>query len=273
MSHFQRDASEMKTFDFAPKSCEYNSTEFDAVYLKSKWSHVKKDLLKPRYYFSYGVESRSSMKRKSHSGRGSNVGYFTAVSLDFLSRAITENGIRTMLDVPCGDVNWQFEAWETESLDAYLGLDVAGVVIEMDQIRFKHHANKRFAAWDFARCPLPMRSDGDVQTPFDLIHVRDVIQHMRLADGVAAMCHVAQSGATYLISTTFPGERNFNVAFDDGVDREGRPPYYANNLLAPPFSFPPGKDCVPTHPKGEADETCLWNIADLQTFVSNSCKQ
>ena len=24
--------------------------------------------------------------------------------------------IRTMLDIPCGDTNWQFESWETDSI-------------------------------------------------------------------------------------------------------------------------------------------------------------
>ena len=29
-----------------------------------------------------------------------------------------------MIDVPCGDVNFQFSRWETDSLLAYVGLDI-----------------------------------------------------------------------------------------------------------------------------------------------------
>ena len=166
-----------------------------------------------------------------------------------------------MMDAPCGDANWQFDAWETDGLlRAYVGLDAVRPVVELDARRFCHHSNKRFVPWDLTACGnlpklvLPVldgKGNASETVPVDMVHVRDVIQHMPLAKGLAALRNVARSEAKYLVATTFPRSTNRDIKEGD---------MYQNNLCAEPFNLPQPRHCTPTHPEHESDDTCLWKI-------------
>lgn len=83
------------------------SSTFGRIYDKDLW------VIGPRvvaaagaaYYYMYGEASR--FERSSRSGVGSNRGYQTRNSLLMLSWAINEYNVSSVLDIPCGDVNWQ----------------------------------------------------------------------------------------------------------------------------------------------------------------------
>ena len=200
--------------------------------------------------------------------------------------------MRSMLDVPCGDVNWQFDAWEIDSLENYVGLDVVRPVIAMNEQRFCHHSNKIFRPWNFATCKqLPKivdSSNARGTRPFDLIHVRDVTQHMPLQEALAALYSIVSSGARFMVTTTF--ERD-SIA-DEGAQgprQKGSAPKkvkvpnqlrwaYVNHqigngqmhpydLSADPFEIPEPVRCVETHPEHEADLTCLFRL-DTPEFAA-----
>ena len=57
--------------------------------------------------------------------------------------------------------------------------------------RFCHHFNKMFLKWDLAGCDLPKFERAGISTSFDLVHVRDVIQHIPLRQGCRALQNVA----------------------------------------------------------------------------------
>jgi len=206
--------------------------------------------------------------RSSPSGEGSNLGDQTKVSLDILRNLIKSEKITSMVDMLCGDANWIFDSWETDSLPMYLGLDIVQHVVEANSVRFAHHKNKFFRHWNGVACPIPRYiKEGEAEeTPFDLIHVRDVVQHLRQADGVALFCNVFRSGARFLVTTTFPAETS-NTA----LDAPGG--FYRNNLLLPPFDFPNDMDCRPTHPDTEPDYTCVLDLAHpfVSDFISKKC--
>jgi len=245
-----------------PTSCKFDATGFSEVYTSGFWAKDDwqpgapngTELLKPSYYYSYSEEQRSPFRRASLSGSGSKVGYATRASLRFYTDLIHRYNIRTMIDVPCGDANWQFQAWELDSLDAYIGLDVAVPAIRLNQERFKFHRNKVFEPWDMTQCGLPrlVRNGAPDGEAVDLVHFRDAIQHMPIALARKAVCNVAKSGAKYVIITTFP---------DTEVNQEAKwwPPFSKYNLLRPPFSFPAPLNCVKTHNDLEKDETCVWS--------------
>ena len=54
-------------------------------------------------------------------------------------------------------------------------------------------------------CVLPKYQNvtASEEQSFDLVHVRDVIQHLTLDQGVKYFCHVFKSGAKVLITTTY----------------------------------------------------------------------
>ena len=87
----------------------------------------------------------------------------------------------------------------------HAGLDIVEDLERTNTDRFWFHTNKVFAAWDFALCPLPRHTNSSgALVPFDLVHVRDVVQHLPVNKGLAALQHVIDSGAKYMIGTTFP---------------------------------------------------------------------
>ena len=181
----------------------------------------------------------------SLSGPGSDIGGYTIPGIDFLAHVIRTYNIRNVLDVPCGDANWQFQSWEMDSLCTYVGMDVAPAVIRRNWRKFAHHSNKLFALWDLTRCSIPrlvkVKESGKKTTrPFDLLHVRDVLQHLSMDQGRRAAANLLASGAKYVVSTTFPHPKRNNTDIKTGLA-------YENNLSQPPFNFPKPLNCTRSH--------------------------
>ena len=233
-----------KTFTITPANCTYDKSPFEKIYSDGIWQggKVQQNAVGPDYYYKKDHISLSGPGSDKHNAHN---------SLKFLNKVIIEYNISTVLDIPCGDVNWQFDMWKTDSMTAYVGLDVVRPVIDLNKRRFCHHSNKVFAPWDFVRCPLPQIVANGEARPIDLVHVRDVIQHMTLTDGARALQGVTKSGARYLMATTYPVRKNHNI-------KEGE--FYENNLQKEPFNLPTPIMCIKTHPRHNPDSTCLWKI-------------
>jgi hypothetical protein len=245
-------------FELVPPSCTgsvRDSKIFDTIYKESRWAGggLELESMTPAYYYPHGKNDANT--RRSMSGTGSSRGYATNQSLTFLVDVINEFKISTMLDIPCGDLNWQMDAWETDSLDFYVGADVVPAVIALNKRRFSHHINKQFVLWDFVACPLPKlavwRAEASKPTTkaFDVVHVRDVLQHLSLNEGARAAKHILSSGIPYIIATTFRNGTNKEIQQGD---------YFMNNLEMAPYNFPKPIRCVATHPNIEPDLTCLY---------------
>lgn len=235
-----------------PSSC--NSTlmsyDFSSEYYRhilDKAKQIKITAIQKKY--SYG----KIKVLPSGSGPGSETGDATASSLEFLKDVIPRFDIKSVVDVPCGDVNWQFHSWEMDSLEQYVGLDIVKSVIRLNSMRFAHHRNKMFVAWDFVSCGIPRwhRRDGSVRA-VDMVHMRDVLQHISVENGLRAIDNVCRSGATrYFVTTTYPeditkdaykttklGTPDRAVAPRLKVTVNNHPQdggWYPNNLALPPF--------------------------------------
>jgi hypothetical protein len=240
---------------------------FDHIYKAKLWgTHLRK----ASDYYTDSAWPIPEIRQKSASGSGSDLGDATQTSLRIIRETIQQYGVTSMIDVPCGDANWIFESYITDHLPLYIGLDVVSAVIDQNKLRFEHHVNKHFHFWDATLCPFPKfynysATNSKEEKSVDLIHVRDVIQHLTLKQGVAYFCNVFKSGARVLIATTFP-EPTSNPDIQEGN-------YYRNNLSLEPFSFSEGK-CEPTHPGIEPDHTCVYNLTDakwVEEFVKSKC--
>jgi hypothetical protein len=243
----------VKVASLSPASCSALETgeknPFDGIYERGTWGNKIMTIAA-----FYNNANWPPTKRSSSSGGGSNLGSETTTSLRLINEAIVQYNISSMIDMPCGDLNWIFDSWETDSLKVYLGLDIAKDVIALNQIRFAHHSNKLFRHWDGASCSLPKyhAPDGAAATSFELVHSRDVVQHLPQEMGLKFFCNIFQSGAKILITTTFPGAVNRNIRMGGA---------YKNNLAAPPFNFPvEGVKCEETHPAHESDSTCIYDL-------------
>ena len=116
------------------------SASFSRVYEQGMWGAK----LQPLDAF-YSDAHWPPKPRKSASGSGSDLGLMTSEGLRVVKEVIRTNALTTMMDIPCGDVNWILDSVETDhTLKAYVGLDVVPQLIDMNQKRFRHHSNKVF---------------------------------------------------------------------------------------------------------------------------------
>ena len=77
------------------------------------------------------------------------------------------------------------------------------------------------------------------------------MQHLSLRRGEVFVRRLKESGARYLLSTTWPRRKNKDIK------RDGDPGYW-NNLQAPPFSLPAPEEC--DRRRSDGDRTCLWDL-------------
>lgn len=164
---------------------------------------------------------------ESASGGGSTV-WVTRVLRRELPVLLKRTGITSMLDIPCGDFNWMQHVALPEI--KYTGGDIVPDLIALNQKKYASEM-RNFERLDLLNGPLHRA---------DLIFCRDCLVHMSFKDIVCALKVMKQSGAKWLLTTTFTERR-------ENIDLTGvwRP----LNLCLPPFNFP--------EPLALLDEKCV----------------
>ncbi len=186
------------------------------------------------------------VSRVSHSGTGSDLEQ-TAVIRETLPPLLRSLGVRTLLDVPCGDFHWM------RTVD--LGVDYVGADVVLDLIAANTardaNAHRRFVVVDIANDDLPC---------VDLIFCRDLLVHFSFVDALRVIANLKRSGSTYLLTTTFTAR----TTQADIATGQWRP----INLRLPPFNWPAplrtiNENC--TEAGGDwADKSLgLWRLVDL----------
>jgi hypothetical protein len=131
-----------------------------------------------------------------------------------LPALLSELGVATMLDLPCGDYGWMrtFEL----PVDRYIGADLLPEVVEPLAAAFGDDRHE-FRVLDLTRDPLP---------PAAVLFCRDCLVHLSNADIRRALGNAVRSGIPYLLTTTFPhGEANEDIVTGDWrvIDLERAP--------------------------------------------------
>lgn len=164
-------------------------------------------------------------------------------------------GVKTLLDVPCGDFNWARPL--ADSVDRYIGVDVVPALIKASHKAWSS-PRRQFLCRDMVRQRLPSA---------DLALCRDALVHLSEGDIFMALANLRRTGAEYLIATTFLGDRpNADIATGD---------WRPLNMQRPPFSFPAPLDLVDErcHHTGGiyADKRlALWRLKDLPSFAADA---
>ena len=152
--------------------------------------------------------------RESFSGEGSEMSITESVR-KCLGNWIQKYSIDNFGDV-CGDTNWQKYIPGISKVD-YTGYDVSEKALQ-------YAANKnKDTAFQFK----PLDITAQVPDKHDAFMIRDVIQHLTLEQGVSALKNIKDSGAKYLIVSSYPAGRNANIP--TGF-------FYKNNVYEPPFN-------------------------------------
>lgn len=202
--------------------------------------------------------------------------------------------IRSVADIPCGDTWWQFSLREMNTLEnVYFGGDISSAVIAYNQRLYgSRHENKLFQYWDLVQCVPPtfvFKNDThEIKgNHFDLIIVRDAIQHMNIKNGLKAVRNVVNSGAKYFALSTYPPDGNSSISIKRSIGEKNSLPImpdecqgknyctlgaiqdgdvYKNNINCPPFSFPLDRAILiqRSHAKFpmESDEIHIYPIDD-----------
>jgi SAM-dependent methyltransferase len=131
-----------------------------------------------------------------------------------LPALLSELGVATMLDLPCGDYGWMrtFEL----PVAGYVGADLLPEVIEPLAAAFGDD-RREFRVLDLTRDPLP---------PADLLLCRDCLVHLSYADIRRALGNAVRSNIPYVLTTTFPrAEANEDIVTGDWrvIDLERAP--------------------------------------------------
>lgn len=157
-------------------------------------------------------------------------------------------GIKTLMDAPCGDFNWVQPL--ADSVERYIGVDVAPALIQANRRQWSS-PRRQFLCRDIVGQRLPKA---------DLILCRDALVHLTNNDILQTLANLKRTGAEYLLTTTFIGDRD-NPDIKTGAWRP-------LNLQRPPFSLPDPVELIDErchHTGGVyADKRlALWRLRDL----------
>jgi SAM-dependent methyltransferase len=154
---------------------------------------------------------------ESRSGAGSGMAATVRVRAE-LPGLLRQLGVRRLLDVPCGDFHWMSHV-DLAGID-YVGGDIVEAIIAENQARYGREG-RRFVHVDLTAGPLPAA---------DAVLCRDCLVHLSFTNIARALRAIQESGARYLIATTFLEQ----LANTDIADGDWRP----LNLERAPFHLP-----------------------------------
>lgn len=149
---------------------------------------------------------------ESVSGQGSTVDATYHIVRE-LPRLFAEFHVKSVLDIPCGDLNWITKIDFGGMGIKYIGGDIVEELIAETRLKY-NGADLRVL--DITKDELPK---------VDLILVRDLFGHFSDADLALAVKNVKRSGAKYLMATTFPDMWN-TVSIKTGQWRAVNLDYY-----------------------------------------------
>lgn len=206
-----------------------------------------RNIRSPKSTFANIYQSNGWSGEESISGPGSDLDQTRVICVK-IPELISELGIRTMLDAPCGDLHWikNVELGVAE----YIGGDIVPALVESNSARFAG-TNRSFRVMNLISDPLPK---------VDLVFCRDCLVHLPLREAAEALRNIKRSGSEYLLTTTFPATRS-NAEVIRGLWRP-------LNLTLPPFRFPPplrliNEGCTEQGGIFKDKSLGLWRVDDL----------
>jgi len=183
---------------------------------------------------------------ESVSGPGSDVARCESI-IAALPKLFADLNITSVLDIPCGDLNWMRKV-ELGSVK-YTGADIVPALVR-DNLERYGWIGMKFAVLDIIQDKLPK---------CDLILCRDCLVHFSFEDIKKTVSNIINSGAKYLLCTTFTNTDRANKDMETG---HWRP----LNMQSAPFYFPAPLKVIKEDVIGEfADKSLgLWNVGDLK---------
>jgi hypothetical protein len=165
---------------------------------------------------------------ESVSGPGSTVAG-TAILRQALEQMLGALNIRSLVDAPCGDMNWMRHLKYT--FDRYIGVDLVSSLVE------KLRQDPSFSpAYNFQVGNIVT----DILPSADALLCRDCLVHLPSAMISEALQKFRRGGFRYILLTTFPAcEKNEECKMGN---------WRPLNMQKPPFDLPPPSVLLPEYP-------------------------
>jgi len=185
--------------------------------------------------------------KESISGEGSSLAQTEVVrkELPLLLRTLK---LKTMIDAPCGDIFWMKEV--DLPVEKYIGIDIVEEIIEDNKERYVV-PGRVFISKNIITDELPEA---------DLILCRDCLVHLSFDHAIAAIKNFKNSGAKYLLTTTFTDR--------GGNEDLGKAVWRTLNLEKAPFDFPKplkliNEGCTEGDGNFADKALALWALKDI----------
>lgn len=193
---------------------------------------------------------------ESVSGPGSKLEYTKNIR-KVLPELVERFKINSMIDVPCGDLNWFSEINFKKKIN-YYGFDIVDEIIQNNKYNYKNRRNFHFEKKDAIKDKLPK---------VDLIFCRDLIIHFPNDAVIELLRNFIKSGSKYLLITQHILTNNSN--FQNADIQFGQFTY--RNLTRPPFNFPLPKILIP---EDWPDYRCIrtmamYDLKELAEFLNS----
>lgn len=194
---------------------------------------------------------------ESRSGPGSEFEH-TADVRKWLKKIIPKYGIKSLVDIPCGDFNWMHDV--VPSLESYVGGDIVAQCAVQNTRKYGNDKTK-FIHFDLLADAIPAG---------DALLLRDILGHYSVDNGYKIVQNVLNSNCKYVISTTWYNinDPEYYKAHDNRGADTGR--FYPINLMSAPFNFPEPNDFVEEvvhvdgHDLGVRKTLAIWEIGRIK---------
>lgn len=137
-----------------------------------------------------------------------------------IRRAVGENPIVTLSDIPCGDFNWMPDVLGALEGVRYTGFDIVFSALQNNKDRFPQYD---FRVLDIVTT-VPPRAD--------LILCKDLMNHLSDDDIKSCIANMKKSGSTFLLASNNPGF--VNTALPDNLQGSR-----FLDITAAPFGYNP----------------------------------
>lgn len=195
--------------------------------------------------FDWIYQSNKWGSSESRSGKGSDLLQSEGVRTG-LPALWQELGVHSILDLPCGDMNW-LGTLDLSGYD-YTGVDIVEALIENNRAAYPEH---RFLQLDICHDLLPAA---------DFLLCRDLFVHLCFDDIKLAIENLHRSPVRYLCCTTFT-EIEQNQDKLTGKHRR-------LNMCQPPFNWPEPAfliaDGAAGVPPRQGKSLGLWEVSNLK---------
>ncbi len=210
------------------------------------------NLIKNRRFFSKSIKSTfTNIYLSSHwgshesiSGPGSTISQTYKIR-EMIPVLLEKYRIKTLLDIPCGDLNWLSQI-DLSSFQ-YIGGDIVNGIIKRNKLHFSGN-NRTFKIIDITKDRLPKS---------DLLLCKDCLVHFSYRNIFKTLQNIKKSEIQYLLTTHF-----YARSFNRNILTGGWRPI---NLTKHPFNFPKPLEMIIEKNRAYYDKTlALWKINELK---------